>query len=448
MNGHTLSAVPLVTDLSGRMAGEYRIGRMLGEGGCGAVYEAEHPVLKRRAAVKVLHRTSVAGSSRLARFIAEAQATNQIRSRNIVDVFSFGALPDGRAFYVMDLLDGEPLDRHLARMGRVPLVTTLQILRPIAHALDIAHAAGIVHRDLKPQNVFLAWEASGETVPKLLDFGVAKLLHDSGLTVSGTVIGTPRYMSPEQARGDRVDARADVYALGVLCHEMLTGHLPFDGESALGIAMAHIMQPPPTASSVCPDLPEILDRPILRMLAKHPDDRPTSAGEAIEAVVAAAHNLGHSIPPLLRLPKPEPTPLSRLPTTIEEAGTQFGRNPHVEPPLTASETTPKVMARPRRSLLRWGMLALIAVVLGLLATRLTKRERPTPAAPTELPASAISEPAHAAPAPASVSAMQEALVPGTLADGGAAVHQAPSKRAKRQAPGRREAIPRDLENPF
>ena len=182
---------------AGSMAREYRLVRKLGEGGFGAVYEAEHPLLRRRAAVKVLHQVAGVDSDAVLRFISEAQAASHIKNRHIVDVFSFGKLPNGRHFYVMDLLDGDPLDRYLKRETRCGVVTTLQLLRPIAEALDAAHAAGVVHRDLKPQNIFLSWEAGGETVPKLLDFGMAKLLGDSVVnTVSGVPIGTPAKQYP------------------------------------------------------------------------------------------------------------------------------------------------------------------------------------------------------------------------------------------------------------
>src|SRR6478752_8475313 len=175
MTGSPSTPPRRASESSGRMAGEYRLLRKLGEGGFGAVYEAEHPLLKRRAAVKVLHRVADRDSDAVQRFIAEAQAVNQIRNRHIIDVFSFGKLNDGRHFYVMDLLDGEPLDRFIAREGRCSVENTVQLLRPIAEALDAAHAAGVVHRDLKPQNIYLVWDAEGETVPKLLDFGMAKL---------------------------------------------------------------------------------------------------------------------------------------------------------------------------------------------------------------------------------------------------------------------------------
>jgi eukaryotic-like serine/threonine-protein kinase len=295
------------------MAGEYRLVKKLGEGGFGAVYEAEHPLLRRRAAVKVLHQVAGMDSDSVLRFISEAQAANHIRSRHIVDVFSFGKLPNGRHFYVMDLLDGEPLDRFLRREKQCDVVTTLRLLRPIAEALDAAHAAGVVHRDLKPQNLFLAWEPSGETVPKLLDFGMAKLLSESSVhTVSGVPIGTPLYMSPEQARGEKVDGRSDVYALGVLCHEMLTGRVPFTGESPLAVLVSHLTLAPPRVSEVLPTLPTELDEPILQMLHKEPSGRPATAGAAIANLVSAAERAGFVIPAgMPHLPRPHGLPASR-----------------------------------------------------------------------------------------------------------------------------------------
>jgi serine/threonine-protein kinase len=309
------------------MAGEYRLRRKLGEGGFGAVYEAEHPVLKRRAAVKVLHQVAGRDSEAVLRFIAEAQSANQIRSRHITDIFSFGQLADGRHFYVMDLLEGEPLDRYLAREIRLDPVSTLQLLRPIAEALDAAHAAGIVHRDLKPQNVFLAFEANGEAVPKLLDFGMAKLLGDSPVhTLSGTPLGTPLYMSPEQARGEKVDGRSDVYALGVLCHELLTGRLPITGDSTVVVLMAHLVQSAPRISEVCPDLSPELDEPVLRMLDKNPERRPATAGAALASLLEAAARAGYEVP--AGMPRLRPPPA--LPAPSVEDSNDEGRAPAQE----------------------------------------------------------------------------------------------------------------------
>ena len=302
------------SDIVGHMAGEYRLRRKLGEGGYGAVYEAEHPLLKRRAAVKVLHRTERMDSAGAMRFISEAQAANQIRSRYIVDVFSFGKLPDGRHFYVMDLLDGEPLDRYIAASAPATVPDALALLALIAEALDAAHAAGIIHRDLKPQNIFLVWEPNGETVPKLLDFGMAKLIGQTAgvQTASGAVMGTPLYMAPEQALGKKIDGRADVYALGILTHELLTGKRPITGETAMGVLAAHLTVQPPRASEVNHALDPRLDAPILRMLEKNPDDRPATAGAAIAELKRAAEAAGHVIPAEgPRLLRPERAPRGR-----------------------------------------------------------------------------------------------------------------------------------------
>jgi serine/threonine-protein kinase len=395
------------------MAGEYRLGRKLGEGGFGAVYEAEHPLLKRKAAVKVLHHVAGMDSDAVMRFISEAQAVNQIRCRHIIDIFSFGRLPDGRHFYVMDLLDGEPLDRYLDRETRFDVQPMLQLLRPIAEALDAAHAAGIVHRDLKPQNIFLTWSPNGETAPKLLDFGMAKLLGDSPIhTASGIPMGTPLYMSPEQARGDKVDGRSDVYALGVLCHELLTGQLPITGESTLVVLVAHLMQAPTRVSEVRPELGLAFDEPILSMLAKDPSARPATAGAALEMLIRAAEATGQLISPgLPRLPPPPPrvagdssedfSPNAPTPLALNQDG--LG----TEPDVGRQALVRSAGATPRRRNASFSFLVAI-VALGGGATYLaTSALKPSaepaasvrPAAP--LPPTAVSMQAAAAPAAAS-----------------------------------------------
>jgi eukaryotic-like serine/threonine-protein kinase len=357
-------------EMVGQMAGEYRIRRKLGEGGYGAVYEAEHPLLRRRAAVKVLHRTAVMDSAGAARFISEAQATNQIRSRYIVDVFSFGKLPDGRHFYVMDLLDGEPLDRYIAEAAPVPVPQAIQLLSLIADGLDAAHGAGIVHRDLKPQNIFLVWEPSGETVPKLLDFGMAKVLGQTAAvqTASGAVMGTPLYMAPEQALGKKIDRRADVYALGVLAHELLTGSRPITGETAMGVLAAHLTATPPRASEVHGALDPRLDPPILRMLEKNPDNRPGTAGEAILELKRAAEAAGHVVPAQApRFPRPERVPISRA-AELDVAG-DHGSAEGPDQLGSARGLEREVRARSGDTHLarRGGFLWPMAVVIALLA---------------------------------------------------------------------------------
>lgn len=430
------------SDSDGRMAGEYRLLRKLGEGGFGAVYEAEHPLLKRRAAVKVLHRVADKDSEAVLRFISEAQAVNQIRNRHIVDVFSFGRLNDGRHFYVMDLLDGEPLDRWLKLTGRVEPATALALLTPIAEALDLAHAAGIVHRDLKPQNIFLAWDSSGETVPKLLDFGMAKLLGESPVhTVSGTPIGTPLYMSPEQARGEKVDQRSDVYALGVLCHELLTGQLPFVGDTTVAVLMAHIIQAAPRASEVCPEVSPLFDAPLLRMLDKDPLRRPVAAGEAIAGLRRAAREAGVELPTgPLRLPRPDPlTSGERRREELATFAQDFADTEPVQPSLAATVPTPRPL---------WpfalGLLALGAA-LGFVVLR-------SPAAPSaEAPplVKSASAAAAAPSMPAPVQAASEAPSPAVAPPASVPpATQSATKKEPKPRVGSPTQIPTDLENPF
>jgi serine/threonine-protein kinase len=428
------------------MAGEYRLLRKLGEGGFGAVYEAEHPLLKRRAAVKVLHRAAARDSDAALRFVSEAQAVNQIRNRHIIDVFSFGQLQDGRHFYVMDLLDGVPLDRWIKLHGRMDVPTTLQLLLPIADALDLAHAAGIVHRDLKPQNIFLAWEGSGETVPKLLDFGMAKLMGDSPVhTVSGTPIGTPLYMSPEQARGERVDKRSDVYALGVLAYELLVGRLPFTGDTTVAVLMAHIIQEAQRPSEVAPDLSPLLDAPILSMLDKDPEKRPDSAGAALRALCGAAQAAGSVLASgPLWLPKPEAPALASQqdgPDTLLDEG---------ESTETQSAASTASAGRPL-----WPFGAALLVLGGVLGF-VVLRPSP-PVAPSAEPPAARLPVASVPAAPAPTPAVDVLTAPAVSTNGLPSAAPTPSaapprpraetKRPK-PAPPSAAAIPQDLENPF
>jgi serine/threonine-protein kinase len=196
----------------------------------------------------------------------------------------------------MELLDGMTLDELLQKRGRLAVDQVLPILRSIARALDAAHAAGVAHRDLKPENVFLTFDDDGRPTPKLLDFGIAKLLDPGSIsggkgqprTQTGTPMGTPKYMSPEQARGVGVDHRTDVYSLGVMTFEMLTGEMPFKGEAVMDILLKQITEDPPKPSAVCTALPTELDAPILHMLAKDATERPKTLTAAVEELSAAA----------------------------------------------------------------------------------------------------------------------------------------------------------------
>ncbi|XXY48985.1 serine/threonine-protein kinase [Sorangium sp. So ce269] len=277
----------------GAMIGEYRVDRMLGAGTFGDVYAGEHPLIGKRVAIKVLNRRFASDPTVVSRFVGEARAVNRIRHRNIIDIFSFGVI-DERHYFVMELLDGLTLGALIRREGRLSPGRAASLLEGIADALDAAHAAGITHRDLKPENIFVATEKGGRYSPKLLDFGVAKLADEAlaHKTATGVAVGTPAYMSPEQVRGKAVDHRSDIYALGVIAHEMLTGTLLFQADSAMDVMMMHLLNEPPRASSVRADLPPELDAPVLAMLAKRAQERPPSAGAAVQAFVEQVRRLG------------------------------------------------------------------------------------------------------------------------------------------------------------
>ncbi|MCB9650542.1 MAG: serine/threonine protein kinase [Deltaproteobacteria bacterium] len=286
---------------TGTKVGEYVIETQIGSGTFGDVYRAIQPLIGKQVAVKVLSRKYSADPHVVSRFIAEARAVNQIRNKNIIDIFSFGQLPDGRHYHVMELLDGEPLDTYVARRGgRLALEELLPILRGLARALDAAHAAGIAHRDLKPANVFLARDEDGTPFPKLLDFGIAKLLNEEmprqHHTATGAAVGTPDYMSPEQCQGPDVDHRTDIYSFGVMTYQLVTGHLPFKGGNVVEVLMKQMTAEPTPPSAVGPHVPAELDAPILAMMAKVPEERPANLTLAVQGLTDAAILAGFDVP--------------------------------------------------------------------------------------------------------------------------------------------------------
>lgn len=293
----------------GQSIGNYRIVGRLGEGGMGVVYLAEHPRIGRKVAIKTIHPSRPLTADNVERFANEAWAANSIRHPNIVEIFDFGTLPDGRAYLVMEHLEGESLDRRLARTGRLPESAAVQFGCQVAQALAAAHDKGVVHRDLKPQNLFLVRGAGGEQI-KVLDFGVAKLdaqpwQSPSSLpsTHSGILLGTPLYASPEQLRSPRsVDHRSDVYALGVILYEMVCGRAPFVGESLADIIDQHLNRAALPPRHWVPELSARLDDLILACLSKDRDHRVQSMNEVLVRLGAPMPALGATLPEGVAIP--------------------------------------------------------------------------------------------------------------------------------------------------
>jgi len=281
------------------LAERYRIDDLLGRGGMGAVYRAEHLALGNTMAVKVLRASHGAHADIVRRFQREAVAASQIRHPGIVEVTDFGRTPDGRFYLAMELVEGETLGRRLARLGPFPPAEAMALVRELARALGAAHARGIYHRDIKPENVLLARDGSA----KLADFGIARLAEgprDARETAAGLIFGTPHYMSPEQAAGQRQDGRSDVYALGVLLFELLTGAPPYLGASATHVLAAHLLSPVPRLPGQGPHgpIPPSLADLLQRMMAKTAAERPASMAEveaSLDAVLA-----GQELPPPAR----------------------------------------------------------------------------------------------------------------------------------------------------
>jgi serine/threonine-protein kinase len=281
------------------LAERYRVHELLGRGGMGAVYRAEHLALGNTMAVKVLRSSHGAHADLVRRFQREAVAASQIRHPGIVEVTDFGRTPDGRFYLAMELVDGETLARRLARLGALPVSEALTLVRELAQALGAAHARGIYHRDIKPENVILTRDGSA----KLADFGIARLAEgprDARETAAGLIFGTPHYMSPEQAAGQRQDGRSDVYGLGVLLFELLSGAPPFLGASATHVLAAHLLSPVPRLAAQGPHgpIPPALADLVAQMMAKNAAERPATMADveaALDAVLA-----GHELPPSTR----------------------------------------------------------------------------------------------------------------------------------------------------
>lgn len=273
--------------------GEYRIVQRIGSGGMGAVYKAEQPSMNRFVAIKVLHSRYMARGDLVSRFRREARAMSQLSHPNTARVYKYGQLDDGSLYFVMEYLEGRNLVQEVKGVGLVDPERAIKIMLPVCAALDEAHKAGMIHRDLKPENIFLTNQGGSEDFPKVLDFGLAKVTEKQmgsmsmmHLTQQGAVFGTPEFMSPEQATGSELDRRSDIYSLGLILYEMLTGKLPFDATNKRDIMFAQVKEPPIPLGKRAPEIlfPQGLEAVIAKAIAKAPDDRYQSALEFADAL--------------------------------------------------------------------------------------------------------------------------------------------------------------------
>ncbi len=288
------------------LAGRYRIKRIVGEGGMGRVYEAEHIVLEKRVALKVLNPEYATKQDLRERFLQEARAASKINHEHIVDITDFGTTDAGTVFFAMEFLEGHDLGTILSREGALPWERAREIGVQVARALAAAHSKGIIHRDLKPENIFLIEREGRKDFVKVVDFGIAKLigLDESArkLTKTGMIFGTPDYMSPEQATGRPLDQRADIYSLGVILYEMVAGRVPFDAPSFMAILTKHMFEEPVPPSLAAPEIgiDAAVDALILKALAKEPDERYQSMSEFAEAMKTLNSEPGYQDGPRLQ----------------------------------------------------------------------------------------------------------------------------------------------------
>ncbi|MFO0760165.1 MAG: serine/threonine-protein kinase [Byssovorax sp.] len=352
--GHPDDGTPLRPGMV--VGGKFALLRRLGEGGVGVVFEAEDTWIGRRVAIKVLHAHLASRADVLARFRREARAAAALHHPNIVSVFEVGQRHDGSFYIVQELLDGETLRERMMRQRRLSPAELIEILSPIMGALSCAHQIGIVHRDLKPENIFLARTQGGEVVPKLIDFGVAKMASAELTTLTGSLLGTPAYMSPEQAAGVLdADARTDVWSMGAVMYEMLSGQTVYDGPSGPVILAKILAEPVPRIEKLAPDLPPELVDIVHTALQRDPDRRHPTMAVFLEALLDYAEKPDRGVPIAKARTIPPageaaPGRLGTAAATLPAPPPLFGLSPDADTEPSGGSLEPP----PERSLPEWG----------------------------------------------------------------------------------------------
>ncbi len=434
--------------LIGRRIGNYEIKAKIGEGGMGTVYLGEHPLIGKRVAIKVLLEELVAKQEVVSRFFNEAKAVNDIGHLNIVDVVDFGKIQGDRGedvvYFIMEFLDGEALSSRIRRAG-LPFKDTLHIISQCCSALAASHAKGIVHRDLKPENIFLVPRGPDKNFVKILDFGIAKLTGEGGTnshkTRTGLVIGTPTYMSPEQCEGKGlIDHRSDVYSLGIMMYELLTGVVPFPGDGFGEVLVAHLTKEAAKPSTVNPNLPPAIESIVLHAIEKDRNRRFQDMNEFLAAVenpeahAAAWRGLpahaGPGTPTVQSMEAARPQPKRGRTLALDDAppATMGGQPRPTTLEGAAAEVTLPPTRRPRS---RAPMIAVIAGVAALAAVGgwigLTKKSAGNDTPATSTPPPNVDVPKTPPPA-----ANEEVTVTVTSDPLGAKVYRADKSEAETQ----------------
>lgn len=402
LSSASVSASPRPDPLLETHVSEYVIKERIGAGGMGIVYRAVQPLIGKQVAIKVMKAEYAGDADVVQRLLVEARVVNAIQHRGIIDIFGFGQLQDGRPYVVMELLQGASLASFLRKRKKLGADEAVGILDEILSALVAAHKEGVIHRDLKPGNVFLVENSEGARSVKLLDFGIAKVMQfrpSRPLTAQGNILGTPEYMAPEQVRGETVGPTTDLYAVGIIAFQMLTGRLPFTGESTR-VLLAQVDEKPPAPSSLVPDVPPALESVVLRLLAKLPAKRFQSA-EAVRKELAAALSAKRTATPEPARATAKTTVLG--PRTIEvpmlsDPADETEPAPIETEPIPA-ETEPAPIepfpdwkpSRPAKSYGRIGAaVAVLVLATTAVAVTVLHKKSPAPQKVTEAPATQAS----------------------------------------------------------